>query len=146
MKTSNLAKTGTFNNKLLDSPKEQKIFRNRIEEINSQEKGGFTFGLGGWLGGSDTSAEEREKIQQEIDALKHELQLKIEENEQVHISMFERKTDFNKQIDQYKEDIAEMEKNRQMKEIQYQNLVQSKDSLSTEMNSIKEEKRQLNMQ
>jgi septal ring factor EnvC (AmiA/AmiB activator) len=60
--------------------------------------------------------------------------------------MFERKTDFNKQIDQYKEDIAEMEKNRQMKEIQYQNLVQSKDSLSTEMNSIKEEKRQLNMQ
>lgn len=118
----------------------------RIEEINSQDKGGFSFGLGGWLGGSDTTAEEKEKIQQEIEALKHELQLKIQENEQVHISMFERKSEFNKQIDQYKEDIAEMEKNRQIREIEYQNLCQSKEQIEKEINSIKEEKRQLSTQ
>jgi uncharacterized coiled-coil DUF342 family protein len=85
-------------------------------------------------------------IKQEIEALKHELQLKIQENEQVHISMFERKSEFNKQIDQYKEDIAEMEKNRQIREIEFQNLSQNKEQIEKEINSIKEEKRQLSMQ
>lgn len=85
-------------------------------------------------------------MQDEIEALKQELELKIKENEQVHILMFERKTEFNKQIELYKNDIAEMEKNRQMKEIQLQNMQNNKEQLSKEMNSIKEEKRQLSMQ
>lgn len=127
--------------------KKVETLQKRIEEINSQDKGSFSFGLGGWLSGSDAAyKEEKAKIEQEIEALQHELKLKIEENEQVHISMFERKKDFNKQLDKYKEDIADMEKNRQMKEIEFQNLVQTKDQLSKELNSIKEEKRQLSMQ
>lgn len=127
--------------------KKVETLQKRIEEIHSQEKGGFSFGFGGWLGGSDAAyKEEKAKIEQEIDALQHELKLKIDENEQVHISMFERKKEFNKQLDKYKEDIAEMEKNRQLKEMEFQNLVQTRDQLTKDLNSIKEEKRQLSMQ
>lgn len=88
----------------------------------------------------------QERIEQEIEALKHELQLKIEENEQAHITMFEKRKEFDKQIDQYKKDIDDMEKVRQTKEIEFQTLKQTKDQQTNEMNSLKEEKRQLSMQ
>lgn len=78
-------------------------------------------------------------MQQELEVLRHE-------NETVHISMFENKVEFNKQIDMYKNEITELEKARQKKEIEFQNIIKSKKDIENEMGSIKEEKLQLKMQ
>jgi uncharacterized coiled-coil DUF342 family protein len=130
----------------IDLPKKLKRCRKESKKSTHKTREALALDLvDGW---ADLTLQQKKNknIKQEIEALKHELQLKIQENEQVHISMFERKSEFNKQIDQYKEDIAEMEKNRQIREIEFQNLSQSKEQIEKEINSIKEEKRQLSMQ
>lgn len=81
-----------------------------------------------------------------MEVLRQELELKINENEQVHVTMFEKKKEFHNQIDLYKYEINELEKARQNKEIEYQNLVKSQKQIENEMGVVKEEKLQLKIQ
>jgi len=56
------------------------------------------------------------------------------------------KRKFNKDIDELNDKIHEMEKEKQTKEIEFQNILQCKQQISNELDSLKEEKRQLSMQ
>jgi poly(3-hydroxyalkanoate) synthetase len=87
-----------------------------------------------------------EKKDEQIAALEEQLTIKNEETTQAHEQNFELKKKFNKDIDDLNDKISEMEKERQTTEIEYQNLIQGRKQLTNELNSIKEEKRQLNMQ
>lgn len=122
------------------------ILQKRIEEIQSQEKSSFGFGLGWLNGGESVTKEDMEKKDEQIAALEEQLTIKNEETTQAHEQNFELKKKFNKDIDDLNDKISEMEKDRQTKEIEHQNLIQGKIQLTNELNSLKEEKRQLNMQ
>ncbi|CAI2384971.1 unnamed protein product [Moneuplotes crassus] len=153
-------RVGKMNSRLLDLEKENEelrfsrdrltkkveVLQNRCKEIQESKNEGFSFGLGGWLGGETISKEDLEKKNNLISALEEQLELKNEETTQAHEQNFEIKKKFNKEIDELNEKIHEMEKERQTKEIEFQNLVQNKQQISNELNSLKEEKRQLSHQ
>ena len=87
-----------------------------------------------------------EKKDEQIFALEEQLTIKNEETTQAHEQNFEIKKKFNKDIDELNEKISEMEKDKQTKDIEFQNIVQSKQQISNELGSLKEEKRQLSVQ
>ena len=147
-----MPKTGTISplSKLILSfrlTKRVEVLQKRIEEIQSQKDGGFSFGLGGWLAGGETiTKEEIDKKDEQIYALEEQLTIKNEETTQAHEQNFEIKKKFNKEIDELNDKIYEMEKNRQKREIEFQNIQQSKEQIQGELDSLKEEKRQLSIQ